>query len=86
MGYYTDLEKKKATTKNPDNYVFSQRLPCFGFLFKPGCCWGGGGGGGGGGGDSLSWLITLSTEPYIAKVRQLYHPLRTKPSVLTWFF
>lgn len=41
------LQKKKI-------YVFSQGLPCFGFLFKPGCCWGGGGGGGGGGGDSLS--------------------------------
>lgn len=37
--------------------------PCFGFLFKVVCGWGGGGGGGGGGGESLSWLITLSTDP-----------------------
>lgn len=72
----------KTVSMIKPNLKFS---PCFGFLFTLGCGWGGGGGGGGGGGESLSWLMTLSTDPYIASVRQLYQPLSTKPSVFTWF-
>lgn len=55
--------------------------PCFMTLLGPLGCWGGGGGGGGG--EPWSWPCGRSAVPYTARVRLVYQPRSTRPSVFT---